>query len=168
MTELGAAWVLDEAAALDNLYRRALSKTAESDATAMFAKDMAAGLSMLPSDYVKRNCWFGTPLNSEDIEAAPQLGVDNIMWGSDFPHYGGTCPFTIEALRVNFAALPEHQVRQMVSTNAATVYDLDLGFLQGIADRIGPTVAEIARPLPIDEMPTASVCPTFRPILAGA
>ena len=52
------------------------------------------------------------------------VGVDRIMWGSDFPHLEGCWPFSRQHLRLAFAGVPEGEVRMMVGTNAAALYDL--------------------------------------------
>jgi hypothetical protein len=45
----------------------------------------------------------------------------------------------------------------MTSLNAAKVYGFDLTKLQAIADKIGPTVKEIATPVRRDELPRAAL-----------
>ena len=81
-----------------------------------------------------------------DVEVRHQIGAERIMWGADYPHHEGTWPHTKLALRVNFSDVPEDEVRAMTSVNAASVYGFDLDLLQTVADRIGPTVEEIATP----------------------
>jgi hypothetical protein len=88
-----------------------------------------------------------------------EIGIGNLLWGNDFPHHEGTAPYTFETLRATFADVPEDEVRQLTSLNAATVYDVDLDFLQTVADRIGPTPAQVAEPLRADEVPDD---PNFR------
>ena len=103
---------------------------------------------------------------NQDIEYRHQIGVDRMMWGADFPHHEGTSPFTTRALRANFAGLPETEVRAMLTNNSAGVYGFDLPALQKVADRIGPTVAEVDAPLALHEIPRfpdESMCPTFAP-----
>jgi hypothetical protein len=75
------------------------------------------------------------------------------MWGADLPHSEGTSPYTLEALRVMLWDLPASSLDELLATRAAAVYDFDLVTLQGIADRIGPTVNEIKTPLPPEEYP---------------
>ena len=82
-----------------------------------------------------------------DVALRHQLGVDRIMWGADYPHHEGTYPHTLTALRVNFAGLPESEVRAMTSLNAAEVYGFDLDYLQAIADRSVPP-DQVATPVP--------------------
>ena len=75
------------------------------------------------------------------------IGVDRIMWGSDYPHYEGTAPYTREALRHTFSRVPPAEVSVMVGRNAAAVYGFDPDALAPLVDRIGPTVAEVGEPL---------------------
>jgi hypothetical protein len=83
-----------------------------------------------------------------DIRAAlGPVGIDRVMWGSDYPHEEGTLPFTREHLRQVMSHLPPEQIQQIVGGNAAALYGFDLEVLRPAADRFGPTVAEIAAPL---------------------
>ena len=79
------------------------------------------------------------------------------MWGADYPHHEGSYPHSRLALRLLFSDLPEDEVRQITSTNAAKVYGFDLDKLQLIADKVGPTVDEIATPATSAELPPASL-----------
>jgi hypothetical protein len=56
-----------------------------------------------------------------------------------------------------FADVDPAEVRTMLGTVAAKVYDFDLDFLDGLAATIGPTVAEVSRPLPESEIPADAV-----------
>jgi hypothetical protein len=79
------------------------------------------------------------------------------MWGNDYPHHEGSYPYTKLAVRLLFSGLPEDEARKVLGTNAAEVYGFDLDALQPIADRIGPTVEEIAIPVSADELPANSL-----------
>ena len=69
------------------------------------------------------------------------------MWGSDYPHYEGTAPYTREALRYTFSGVPPAELAAMLGGNAAAVYGFGLDALAPLVSRIGPTVAEVAEPL---------------------
>ena len=69
------------------------------------------------------------------------------MWGSDYPHNEACSPLSRESLRHSFAGWSEDDLKKVLSENAAGVYGFDLDKLRVIADRIGPTVEEIATPL---------------------
>jgi predicted TIM-barrel fold metal-dependent hydrolase len=134
-------------------------------------KDALAALHKRPSEYFATNCYVAGP--THDLRPAHDLGTPNLMWGADVPHSEGTSPFTLEALRTMLWDLPEGDVNTLVATRAASVYGFDLDELQPIADRIGPTIAEIKTPLPADErprFPEDTRCTIFmdRTALAGA
>lgn len=90
------------------------------------------------------------------MERRHEIGVPTIGFGRDYPHSEGTWPNTLEWLRDAFAGVPEDEVRRMTSINAARVYGFDLDALQKIADRVGPTVEELATPVAPEELPAKS------------
>jgi predicted TIM-barrel fold metal-dependent hydrolase len=112
-------------------------------------------LSLTPSGFFARNCYLGASLTTKgDIEARHDVGLENLMWGVDYPHHEGTWPHTELVMRVLFSDVPEAEVRDMVGLNAARVYGMDVDAVQAIADRVGPTVDAIAQPATRDEIPT--------------
>ena len=53
-----------------------------------------------------------------DIRAAlGPVGIDRVMWGSDYPHEEGTQPFTREHLRQVMGHLEPEQIQQIVGGN---------------------------------------------------
>lgn len=102
-------------------------------------------ISMRPSDYWYRQCHVGCSAHSSraEIDARYQLGVKNIMWGSDYPHPEGTWPASMARIKELFRAIAESEVRLMAGENAAGVYGFDLALLRTIADTIGPAVADV-------------------------
>jgi hypothetical protein len=81
------------------------------------------------------------------------------MWGSDYPHHESTYPYTTEGLRRAFAGWAPDDIRQVTSRTAAGVYGFDLDALAPLAERIGPTVDEVA--MPLDAVPADSGSPAF-------
>ena len=160
-TELSSAWVVEFLAALDGFV---LDASVQGSLSSMISAEAVQDLKKKPSEYFAEHCYLGSFLTDADIATRHQVGVDRIMWGADFPHHEGTSPYTLKALRRNFADVPEDEVRRMVGGTAAQVYGFDMDFLQPIADRVGPSVSDLASPLTRDETPaypTQSVCPTF-------
>jgi hypothetical protein len=131
---------------------------------AMFAQEAVSQLSKLPSEYYRDNCFVSSLLSTSEVRKRHEIGIDNLLWGNDFPHHEGTAPYTFETLRATFAGVPEPEVRQLTSLNAARVYDVDLDLLQKVADEIGPTPEQIATPLRADEVPDD---PNFRWLTAA-
>ena len=101
-----------------------------------------------PSDYFRRNCFLGASFPSPgEASHFHEIGIDKIMWGSDYPHNEACSPLSRESLRHSFKGWSEPDLRKVLSENAAGVYGFDLAALAPIAAKIGPTVAEIAEPL---------------------
>jgi predicted TIM-barrel fold metal-dependent hydrolase len=162
-TETGSAWVIDTLAELDSFYDR--MKYASQGSEAIFGGPTVADLTLRPSEYFARQCHLGSSfLRPIECAMRHQIGVDKIMWGADYPHIEGTFPYTRQHLRRTFAGVDPDEVARMVGGNAAELYGFDLGVLQPLADRLGPTVAEVAAPLPYSEVPEAAYkCPALAP-----
>jgi hypothetical protein len=128
-------------------------------------------LSLQPSEYWARQCHVGSSfMRPTEAPLRYQVGVDRIMWGSDYPHLEASYPWSKEALRLTYAGIEPAEVQAMVGANAAQLYGFDLDALAPSAARIGPRVDEIAQPLDLaDVPPEARRCPAFapRPLSAG-
>jgi predicted TIM-barrel fold metal-dependent hydrolase len=158
-TETGTDWVKRELFQLDAEYHMGITKGGSAYPTHHRALEE---LALTPSEYFQRNIHLGTSLMiSHDVEARHELGVDRIMWGADYPHHEGLFPHTRLGLRALFSNVPEDEVRQMTSLNAAGVYGFDLDYLQVVADEIGPTVEEVATPISVDEFPPSTLSITI-------
>jgi hypothetical protein len=84
------------------------------------------------------------------------------MWGSDYPHLEGCWPWSVEHMRLAFAGVDTDEVRAMLGTNAARVYDFDLDTLAPIAAAVGPSPSDVAEPLDLGELPDEALrCPAF-------
>ena len=159
LTEQGTGWIPGALRSLDWFHRRMLL---EGSAENRFGGFVAQQLSLTPSEYFARNCYVGASF-IRPIEAAMrhEVGVDRIMWGADYPHTEGSYPYSREALRASFADAPTEEVRRMLAGTAAEVYGFDLDQLDGLAEKVGPTLAEVHTPLPPDDYPADSTCNAF-------
>jgi predicted TIM-barrel fold metal-dependent hydrolase len=160
-TEQGTAWIPETLGMLDFLCHR--MGTAVGSQEYEWGCPVVEKLSLRPSEYWARQCHIGSSF-MRPAEAALRyaVGVDRIMWGSDYPHKEASFPFSREALRVAFAGVDAGEVQAMVGDNAAHLYRFDLASLRQLATRVGPTHAEIAQPLPVDAIPAdADRCPAF-------
>jgi predicted TIM-barrel fold metal-dependent hydrolase len=94
-----------------------------------------------PSEYWDSNCRVGASfMTREDAIDRDSVGVDHIMWGSDFPHEEGTFPYSRESLAHTYAGIDAAEVARMVGGNAADVYGFDLHELGRLAAQFGPEV----------------------------
>ncbi len=137
MAENGAWWVPDQIRKMDE-------KWVGGHNTRKFGDAFREGLSMKPSEYLDRNCFFAasTP-GVDDIERRHLVGVGNLMWGNDLPHPEGTFPYTRFWIRERFGDLPDDETRRMLGLTAATVYGVDTAALAPLVERIGPTFDEV-------------------------
>jgi predicted TIM-barrel fold metal-dependent hydrolase len=144
--ETGIAWVPQHLQVLDGVY--GMGKADRDGTLRGVMREAVAPLRLTPSEYFRQNCYIGaSTLVPMEMAARHHVGVDRIMWGIDYPHAEGCFPYAREAMRLTFVEIPEPEIRAMLGETAADVYGFDLEQLRPIADRVGPTVAEVAEPL---------------------
>lgn len=157
LTESGCSWAPELLAQLDRIHMGV-------SAGAIGEIDYAGqewGLKMKPSEYAKRNCWYGASFPSlQDLDGRYEIGVEKILWGNDYPHYEGTFPYNLESLQLTFADIPEKERRMIFAENAAELYGFDLEALAPLATQFGPTADQIAQPL--ETIPEDSLCYLFQ------
>ena len=160
VAEAGSKWIPTTLQAMDNIQ----AKQDEGRIGALnFIEPFRLGRK--PSEYWATNCWVGTSfMTREDALDRALIGVDRIMWGSDFPHEEGTFPYTREALANTYSGMDPGEVAKMIGANAAGVYGFDLAPLEPLAAEIGPEIAQVARG--IDQVPE-SISLAFEPRRAG-
>ncbi|WP_101756657.1 amidohydrolase family protein [Oceanicoccus sp. KOV_DT_Chl] len=102
--------------------------------------DFRSNLTMKPSEYFNRNCWVGASALFDEGSTAVrnEIGINNVMWGTDYPHPEGSWPHTHEKMLKYLKGVPERELELMLSGNAVDCYGLDLKPLNTIAERIGP------------------------------
>jgi predicted TIM-barrel fold metal-dependent hydrolase len=131
VTESTTIWVPETLALLDFRYEE----------TPYSAKlgDYRSHLSRKPSDYFRRNVFLGAScMPRREVDLRHAIGLENIMWGSDYPHPEGSWPETEKQMVESFAGVPESELAAMLGGNAARVYGFDGGALAPVAARIGP------------------------------
>ncbi|MCH0558665.1 amidohydrolase family protein [Streptomyces sp. MUM 16J] len=164
LTEQGSGWIPGVLDMLDYYHGRladaATQESGTATAEARFGVGLAAGVGAPPSGVWRDHCFVGASfMRPHEVPLRERIGVDKIMWGSDYPHDEGTFPHTREALRFAYADVPRAEAAAMLGGNAARVYGFDLGLLDPIAAKVGPTVAEIAEPLA--QPPADATSPVF-------
>jgi len=79
-------------------------------------------LTMKPSAYWYRQCYATYQSDPIGVKLLDELGVDNVMWGSDFPHPDGIYPDSQEYIQKELGHLPAEVRRKIVCDNAAKLY----------------------------------------------
>ena len=126
-------------------------------------------LRLRPSEYVERHVFLGGSLmKRQDAEMRNEIGIDRIMWGADYPHLEGAAPVHRLILRQVFGGMPEEDVRRMLGLNAIGVFGFDADQLQAVADRVGPTVADLSATVSMDQIPKTFSWSLARPVPLSA
>jgi predicted TIM-barrel fold metal-dependent hydrolase len=77
---------------------------------------------MLPSDYWRRNMFVEFMEDDLGVQLRDIIGVDNMLWGNDFPHAESTWPQSREFLDRIFTGVPEEDRRKITSDTAAQMF----------------------------------------------
>ena len=76
----------------------------------------------LPTDYWRRNLFASFTEDDVGIRTRDYIGVDNILWGNDYPHGESTWPRSQEFLDKYFAGVPENERARITHDNAARIF----------------------------------------------
>ncbi|HWD52755.1 MAG TPA: amidohydrolase family protein [Acidimicrobiales bacterium] len=126
-------------------------------------------LKLRPEEYFDRHVFLGASLMKRyEAEMREEIGLERLMWGADYPHLEGAAPVHRLILRHVFGGMPEEDVRRMLGLNAARVYGFDVAQLQEVADRTGPTVADLATTVSLDDIPKTFSWSLARPVPLSA
>jgi predicted TIM-barrel fold metal-dependent hydrolase len=91
------------------------------------------GLSRRPSDTVRRQMYVNFWFEAEGIKLGHHIGIDNLMWESDFPHVASYYPKSWEHVDRVVAELSAVDRRKVLYENAIRVYKLDAKLAEAAA-----------------------------------
>ncbi|MSQ25975.1 MAG: amidohydrolase [Dehalococcoidia bacterium] len=81
-------------------------------------------IKMTPSAYYKRNLFFTYITDSYAVENRRRIGIDNMMWSSDYPHTGTDFPRSWDTIEKDFKGVAADEKKQILRGNAARLYKL--------------------------------------------
>lgn len=129
--EQGSDWVPDTLQMMDNMYGY------------MFRHEQGR-LKSRPSEYWRRQCFVQAMFfRASEANLRHKIGIENMLWGSDYPHYEGSWPNSRKVIHEALHGAPESEIRAILGENAARLYGFDLAVLDQIAADVGPTIDEI-------------------------
>jgi predicted TIM-barrel fold metal-dependent hydrolase len=79
-----------------------------------------------PSDYIRRHILWGFQRDPAGVELRHWMGVENLIWGSDFPHQESEYPHSMSVVEQNFRGVPDEERHAMVCGNIARFLGLTL------------------------------------------
>lgn len=113
-------------------------------------------LKMSPREYFHKHIWLGgSVMQKHEADNRHEIGLDRIMWGSDYPHLEGAPPVHRQVMRYILGDLPDEDARLILGKTAIDLWGFDAGLLQGVADRVGPSSTELHTPISVEEIEKA-------------
>jgi predicted TIM-barrel fold metal-dependent hydrolase len=110
--EFNAAWAAYQMWAMDKQYMEARLRKIT------FSNDA------VPSDYFRRNLFFGYQEDILSIQFRYLIGVENLHWGSDYPHVESTFPESRRVLAEIMEGVPEDEQALIAGKNVERIYHL--------------------------------------------
>lgn len=77
---------------------------------------------LLPSDYWRRNMFAVFQEDDVGVQLRHRIGLDNMLWGNDFPHSESTWPRSRTFLAQMFEGVPAAERRKLLCDNAVTIF----------------------------------------------
>jgi len=81
-------------------------------------------LKMKPSEYWHRQCKAVFQKDRIGLKLIDELGVETILWGSDYPHSDGTWPESSKLFAEDFNFLPADVLRKITYENTGRFYGI--------------------------------------------
>jgi predicted TIM-barrel fold metal-dependent hydrolase len=143
--ETGCSWVPEELRKLDAVFagrKEGGAGITRQDAALYGNADAAVlrdGLTKTPSEYFASNVSVPCGADASEWAVRKEIGVDNLIWGSDYPHNESSWPTSAAQLQrtVTELSVPTDDVRKIIGQNAAKLWDFDLDALEPIAASVG-------------------------------
>jgi predicted TIM-barrel fold metal-dependent hydrolase len=79
----------------------------------------------LPSDHARRSVFITFQEDEPGIQLRHYVGIDNILWGSDYPHAEGTFPNSRTIVQKTLHGVPEDEQRKILWDNTARIFGFD-------------------------------------------
>jgi predicted TIM-barrel fold metal-dependent hydrolase len=168
ITEAGVSWIPAELRAMDAIFKSMRSERDE-QAVNYHGPQALGGRALLPSEYWRRQCYAGASfIHPSEVAISKSVGVDRIMWGSDYPHNESSFPYSREAIAFSFAGVSPADTEQMLGGNAARLYGFSSELLGSAGSLAGPGRGETFEGIDPATLPAeAAKCPAFAGAMAG-
>ncbi len=85
---------------------------------------MRSQIKELPSETFKRQCFATFEDDPAGVQLRHMIGVDTLMWASDYPHTNTTWPESKQVIESTFAGVSDSDRRKITCENAARLYGL--------------------------------------------
>ncbi|MCH6568935.1 MAG: amidohydrolase family protein [Acidobacteria bacterium] len=107
--EAGSNWITAWLDRLDHKYQMAPA---------------AYSMKLTPSETFRRQIYVDFWFEFSGVELRHKIGIDNIMWESDYPHVTSTYPNSWKWVERVLEGVPKDEREKLLCTNAAKLYKL--------------------------------------------
>lgn len=83
----------------------------------------------MPSDHFRSNVFCSFQEDDLGIQHRHEIGIGNLMFGSDYPHAESTFPRSRTIMAERLAGVPADEQRRIVLDNVRELYDFDVAFV---------------------------------------
>ncbi len=110
--ETGIGWIPYFLQVLDNSFLR---------------RRWASGIHLkrMPSEYFREHIWATFITDAHGLDNRHAIGVDRIMWSTDYPHNNSNWPDSQRFLEYELKNIPAEEKRKILRDNALKMYRLD-------------------------------------------
>lgn len=81
-------------------------------------------ISRLPSAYIREQCLWGFMDDPVGVQMRRHIGVDRVLWSTDFPHDPSDWPQSQQTIEHEFAGVPEEEKHLILAGNAIRFFRL--------------------------------------------
>jgi predicted TIM-barrel fold metal-dependent hydrolase len=85
-------------------------------------RSSSLSLGRLPSEYIEDHFLFTYITDHYGIRNRHQIGVERIMWSSDYPHVGADWPNSWRTIAADFSGVPREERDLIIAGNAQRLY----------------------------------------------
>ena len=89
-------------------------------------RQASADLKLLPSEYFHRQFYVTFEDDEIGVITREFIGVDNLLWGNDYPHHDSIWPRSMEVLDRIMKGVPQDEVERMTSRGVLGLYRIKL------------------------------------------
>ena len=115
VVEFEASWALYFLRNIDNVYAERLSGL----------RGTRFKGNTQPSDFFRSNVFISFQEDELAVQLRSTIGVNNLLWGSDYPHVESTFPKSQEIVARILEGVPEDEAAKIAGGNTARIYHFD-------------------------------------------
>ena len=101
-----------------------LDKAMKSGTRGLQVNSWPTKLNLKPSEYFRRQVFVGFIDEPEAVPMRHDIGVGNLMWASDYPHFASTWPKSQEFVAKATAGVDAAEKRKLVRDNSLSVFNM--------------------------------------------